>query len=789
MLRNYLLIALRSLRRQSVNSVINLAGLAMGMACSLVIMLYVYAEWSYDRHYKDANRIYRIGISFFNIGNFALGPEALGEFLPKEFEGIDAFTRVYRDPAMQIQVGDKVNSELVYFTDTEYFKVFSHEFIEGDPTNALKSPKSAVVTRSMGKLLLGEGNPMGKTLLLDKEKTPFTITGVVNDDPRSSSLKAKIWASNEELLTRDLTWTSAGSYNFVKLKENNSQGDLVAALDRLLEKQVYPHASGVPSGISFEDYKKNDNSVKFFVHPLTEIHLQSKLNYEISPTGNQSNLMIFAGISFIILILAAINFINLTTAQGAQRAKEIGVRKTMGASRTKLIFQFLLESIAVCLVALPLSLLLCEFFIRLFEWVTDEQLINAIWLNYWGIAGLLFFVLAVGLASGMYPALILTGFKPSLVLKGRGPAMNSGGLRDVLVGFQLAISVGLTVVTLTIASQMNYMKVKDLGFDQGQVVTIDQINHLGKKADAFNEAIKSLPGIKLTSLHSGEPGSKSIMSFQTFKSEKMESELTINTYFGDPDFIPLMGFRIIKGRGFNPDLQSDSASIVLNESAVKALQLDEPIGAVLNGDQKVIGVVSDFHWESLRNHIAPVAITLKDHYYQLAARITSSNPDLIPQLGQKWKEYSDEPFEYHFLDENFSVILKKEKVLESAISFFSLLAMLISCMGLYGLSALTTLQRTKEIGIRKTLGASIADILLLLNKKLVWLLAGAVLVGIPIAYYAVDGWLSGFAYHITPGPSVFIISVLLSAFMAWVAVAYHVYRATSINPADSLKYE
>ncbi len=540
MIRNYLLVALRALNRQRVNAMINLVGLSMGMACSIAIMLYVYAEWSYDRHYKGAERIYKVGISFFNIGNFAIGPEALGTYLPNEFEGIESFTRIYNDPELPVQIGDKLHTEAAYFTD------FSYEFVSGNALTALKAPASLVLTREMARKLFRTDDPVGKTLLVGKDKLLFTVTGVVKDDERSSQLKSKIWLSNESKLKNEPVWTSAGSYNYLKLRPNLTEDDLAAALDRLLEKEVYPHASGVPQGLSFEEYRKHENSVKFIIQPLRSVHLYSKLNYEISPTGNPENLTIFSAVSIIILLLAAINFINLATAQGAQRAKEIGVRKTMGASPSRLILQFVLESVVTCLIALPVSLILCEAILQLFGQIAGEQLVSGSWLSFSVLIALVLFVVVLGILAGIYPAFILTSLKPVWVLKGHGASIKSGRLRDILVSTQLAISVGLTIVTLTVIRQLNYMKVKDLGFNQEQVMIVDQINLLKGQQESLKQSLQSLSGVGRASLYTGEPGNKSIMSFNTFKTPEMEDAITINSYFGDDDFVSVMGFRLLQ---------------------------------------------------------------------------------------------------------------------------------------------------------------------------------------------------------------------------------------------------
>ena len=780
MIRNYLLIALRNLRRQFSYSVINILGLAIGIACSLVIFLYVYAEWSYDRHFKNADHIYKVGISFFNIGQFGLGPEVLGEYLPKEFEGIEAFTRIKRVRDELLQVAGQTNKELVYYTDSSYFKVFSYDFIEGNAHSALLNPGSAVVTQRMAEKYFKNEDAVGKILEIGKEKKAFTITAIVRNDDRSSQLKSSLWLSINGQLSHEQAWTSAATYNYMRLKDKNTQVDLEAALERILEKQVYTHASGVPQNISFADYKKHENSVKFYVHPLRDVHLKSKLNYEISVGGNELNMYIFAAIAVFILLLASVNFINLTTARASRRAKEVGIRKAVGSTRWKLVVQFIFESILLCIAAMALSLALAELFLKAFEVITGDQLLNTLWNNGWSILFLGIFATFVGLVAGVYPALYLTSFKPVKVLKGNLSLEGGGIFRNVLVVFQFSISICLMLCSAIIMRQMNFIQTKDLGFNQENVVTIDNIKQLGGKAEAFKNELAQQAGVSTISLHTGEPGSKAIMTFNMFQTPKMQDAITVNTYFGDHAFIELMGFHIVKGRGFDKDVASDSTAVIINESAVRAFGLEEPIGATVNKGQTVIGVVSDFHWETLRNTIAPAAIMLGSNYYQMGCRLQENRASEFLKVAEsKWKSLApDEPLQYHFLDDNFGELLKKEETFGKAIGFFTALAIFISCLGLYGLSAYTTEQRTKEIGIRKVLGASVSNILGMLNRKFAMLVVIAIFLATPVSYYVMTQWMEGFAYR---------AELQLWIFLGALALAFVIASSHSMTPAWTAK--
>jgi len=792
LLQNYFKVAFRNLWRNKAYSFITIGGLAIGIACSLVIFLFVYGEWSYDKGFTKADRIYRIGISFFNIGQFANGPEELLDVLPKEFNGIETATRIRNERDVPLTVKDQAfNEHSVYYTDSAYFKIFNYAFLGGDPGKVLVHPNEAVVTRKLAVKLFGRIDVVGEIIGIGKKNDPFTITGVVKELGFNSHLKTELWLSNQRLITGEPAWSSAAFYNYVLLKEKNTEMDLRHALDLLFEHHVYPE-SGKPMGFkTLEDYRKNDMSIKFYVHKLSDIYLQSKLNFEISPGGNEANIYIFSAVSVFIVILAAVNFVNLTTARAARRAKEVGIRKAMGTLRSKLVGQFLLESITTSLLSMLLALLLAEIFLNVFEIVTGTLLLDIIWRNPYSVGLFFSFSFFVGILSGIYPAFYLTSFIPVKVLKG---TIETGGtsFRNLLVVFQFTISIILISCALVVQSQLHFMANKDLGFDQKNILTIDHINLLKTSDEAFRNELSNAPGVVRSSFHMGEPGSKRIMSFYTYQTSMMEHPASFGTYLGDENFLALNGMKLVKGRDFNKDLASDSASIILNEEAVKTLDLGaDPVGAVINEKQHVIGVVSNFHWESLRNKIAPLAIVMSKQRSELGFKLEATSiSSFLKVAEEKWKRLvPDEPFQYHFVDANFGELLEKENVFGRAINVFTLLAIFISCLGLYGLSAFTTEQRTREIGIRKVLGATALHIVAMLNRKFTLLVIVALVISIPISIYLLQKWLSEFAYHAELSIGVFLMTSISSLLIAWLAVSYHSLKAAWINPSETLKYE
>ena len=799
MLKNYITIALRNLRRQFMYSVINILGLAVGMACSLIIFLYVYGEWSYDRHFENADRIHRIGISFFNMGNFANGPELLGDFLPKEFEGIETFTRFKKSSQELVKVNDQSFKEVVYYADSAFFKVFSYDFVAGNRNEALNNLSSAVMTESMALKYFKSTDVIGKTIEIGKEKMPYMITGIVKDDFRNSHLKASIWLSLTIDRTKSYYWTSASIFNYALLRENTTIDDLKKALDQIVANHVYPDSKGKESKVSLEDYLKDPNSVKFLVHPLKDIYLKSKLSLELSPGGNETNVYIFGVISIFILVLAGVNFINLSTARASRRAKEVGVRKSLGTSRGMLVSQFLLESVIISLFSMVLALCLAELFTFVFFWITGQQLSVSLWSNATSIIGVFIFAIAVGVLAGIYPAFYLTAFQTVKVLKGNTQQTRSQTFRNSLVVFQFTISIALIICSAIIIRQLNFIAEKDLGFNQSNVLSIDHLWLLPpNSAFTFKEQMSKQHGVINASLHSGEPGNKSFMSFYTYQTAEMQNALTVNTYLADHNYLDVLGFKLLKGRNFDEKLASDTASVILNESAVRALNITgDPIGVVLNKTTTIIGIVSDFHWESLRSPIAPLAIVLKnerskdDALGQLFLKLNSSNATTVLKAAENyWKQFApDEPMVYHFLDDNFGTLLKKEAILGKAIGFFTGIAIIISCLGLFGLAAYTTEQRTKEIGIRKVLGASVSNIVMLLNKQFTILVLVSMLIAVPVSYYAANEWLSGFAYRIDLGVWIFLGGGLLGLLISYLTVVFHSIKASGTNPVETLKWE
>lgn len=791
MIKNFLLVAYRSMARQLSYSIINVVGLAIGIACSLVIFLFVYGEWSYDRNWANSERIYKVGVSFFNIGNFGNGPERLFAVLPEQFDGLEATTRVSRQRDVLLEVNNQsLHENSAFSIDSGFFKVFEHEFIAG---RGIVAPNDVVLTETAALKYFGTTDVLGKSIVVVTEKKEYFVSGVVKNIDFNSTVKADVLFANHHLLTNEPNWSSASFYNFLLLKENFDKTDLQLAIDRVIEKNVFPENGKMLGIATLEEFKNNANAVKLHVQSLRDIYLRSTLNYELTPGGNETNIYIFSAISVFILALAGVNFINLTTARASRRAKEVGIRKTMGTSRKKLVLQFLGESVMISTVAMILALLLAEIFLLVFTYVTGTPLLTTIWKNPATVMMFAGFSVIVGICSGIYPAFYLTAFNPVRVLKGNVSMKGGASFRNILVVFQFAVSMILIVCAFIVQQQLHFVQTKELGFDQNNILTIDGVYGMDPgKAQVLKNTLDAQSGVIRSATSIGEPGSTRFANFFSFQTKDMTERMSINTYPVDNDFIDLMGMKIVEGRGFNKDLASDTASIILNEAAVRALGIEEnPIGTVINDNSTVIGVVKDFHWQSLHNSIAPVSFVRTPKIGQISFKIEPGHVKaFLAEAEKQWKLVEpNKTFSYHFVDQNFANMLKKDEVFGKAMNIFTLLAIFISCLGLYGLSAFTAEQRTKEIGIRKVLGASSSQIVLMLNRKFTILVTIAIFLSIPLSVWLMSQWLEEFAYRITLGAGVFVFSVVIALVTAWITVSLHSVRASWVNPSEALKYE
>jgi putative ABC transport system permease protein len=810
MLSHYLKIAVRNLLQQKFYALINILGLAIGLASWLLITMYVMNQLSYDRFHERADRIYRVNYSAKLVTDgdrYTIGatPPPVARILSTEFPEIERGTRIYPKGSSVIRYGDKYFTEGgVLAVDSNFFQVFSFKLKQGDPITALQEPNSLIVTEDMARKYFGNEPAFGKTLLMGDSRTPYKVVGIVENPPPNSHFTFNILtsiASEEQVRYFDWSWIWSGLITYVQLKE----GAPYQALDAKFPALVKRHAGYTIGRIfdsSLEDFEKNGNGIRLFLQPLTDIYLRSAgIDGGLGTQSDIRDLYIFSAIAFFILLLACINFMNLSTARSAGRSKEVGVRKVLGSVKSQLIVQFLTESLLTSLIAMLLAFGLCELFLLLFKNSLWEglggSLLGQDWL--WLVAVALVFV--VGIVAGSYPAFFLSAFKPVEVLKGKLKlGMKSGVIRSTLVVFQFTVSICLIICTTLVFKQLHYMREQDLGFKKENVIIISNTDRLGTNGAAFKQTLLGMPQVLSASFSTGLPaGSIDGELFTPEGSSNANNLLSFMT--ADYDYLKTLGITLTKGRSFSPDFPSDTTdgaeAILINESAVKALGWENPIGKHLFSSrgsgkpQEIIGVYRDFNYRSLHEKIQPLLIVCHPEGDYLSVRVRPGGlPQTLKTMEQEWRKLAVQtPFEYSFLDENFDSQYRGEQQTARLFTFFTGLAIFIACLGLFGLATFTAEQRTKEIGIRKVLGASVWSVVNLLSKDFLKLVLLANLIAWPLAWYLIGEWLKDFAYRTPVGPWTFVLAGLLAASIALLTVFFQAFKVAQSNPVQSLRAE
>ncbi len=796
MLSNYIKIALRTLVRQKGYSAINIAGLAVGIACCLLIFMYVKDELAYDRFHEHSDSIYRVyrthEASGGDLREVARTNYVLSDILTANFKEIENAVRIARFTS-RIRYNESDFTEPNFFiADPEIFDVFTIPFIQGEPANALSEPFSVVITEETAQRYFGDENPIGKAILYDYEH-PFTVTGVVQGFPPQSHFQFDFIASMES--TKSLLppvmfehWGNIWLYTYLLL----SPGTDPALLEQQFAGFMEQHAPSEARRINLQ----------FLLQPLTDIYLRSHLDLELQANSNITYIYIFIIIALFILAIACFNFINLTTARSASRSKEVGIRKTIGAQRAQLIRQFIGEAIVITLIAVILGILLIELILPWFNDFTGKALSLTSLTNGIAAAGLLGIVLVVGFGAGIYPALFLSSYRPVEVLSGKastGNARNHALLRKGIVTFQFAISIALIASTVIIYNQLTYMRTKDLGFDKEQILIVELNNtNARNQVDLLKDAFVNHASVVHTAAASHVPPEQlNSWRISPMNHPSDEYEL-INVMAVDYDFIELMDIKVIEGRNLSREYARDEhEAILFNEAAVRHFGLDEPIGArfdLFQGmkDGIVVGVVQDFNYESLHSQIMPVFLHIWPQWYsQILLKIRPENiQQTVQDVQEIWHTHiTDWPFEYRFLDEDFDRVYRSEERFGQLVLYFSILAIFIACLGLFGLASYSTQQRTKEIGVRKVLGASISAIVILLSKEFTrWVLL-ANLIALPVAYYVMNRWLQNYAYRIEIGFEMFLFTAAVAFVIALFTVSYQSIKAAVANPVESLRYE
>lgn len=807
MFKNYLKIALRNFLKHKGFSFINVFGLAVGIACCLLILLFVVDELSYDKYHEKADRIYRAGLYGFIGGNEFNGvvtASPMAKTLADEYPEVEAATRARNFGFPVFRYGDKVFSkEKVFWVDPGFFDVFTVPFIQGDPETALEKPVTIVLTQSMAKKYFGDEDPLGKTINSDQRRD-YLVTGIVEDVPKNSHFHYDFLASLSTYPdSQSPIWVSNNYYTYFVLREGASPEAFDAKLGELVKKYVGPQIQAA-AGISLEQFYESGGAYSFFIQSMTDIHLRSHLEFEVEPNGDISYVYIFSIIALGILLVACINFVNLSTARSSTRAREVGVRKTLGSNRPQLMRQFLAETILMSLLAVLLALLLVQLLLPVFNNLTGKQVAIPYLDNIFTIPLLLGLVVFIGLLAGLYPAFFLASFDPVAVLKTEtAGSLKKSKMRNVLVVFQFTVSIVLIVGTLVVQRQLNYIQNKDLGFNREQTVIIKKTDDLSDKLKTFKQELLNnsnvLGATNTGNLFGGTFGNSAFR----LAGESGEETHLLWTFFSDADFVKTYQVDMAAGRFFEEGREADNQAVVINETAVRDLGLEDPVGAqiVALGNTReqeqslnIIGVVKDFHFESLHTQIRPMIIILygpQNRGRFISVRIGPENTrETMGFIKDTWKKFAlNQDFEFEFMDEYFSRVYEAEHRTGRIFLYFSILAIFIASLGLFGLASFVTTQRTKEIGIRKILGASESKIVVLLSTQFSkWVLLGNLLAW-PIAYLLMRNWLRQFAYREGISVLSFLGASVIILIIALITVSSQTLKAAAANPAKSLKHE
>jgi putative ABC transport system permease protein len=790
---SHLKIFLRNSIRQLPFTLLNIGGLSLGIAASFVILLYVIQETSYEKHFEGYQNVYRIGTKFMTMGEFANGPEVLLEVAPQEYSWIEDHCRV-KGIELEFKLDQTSFAEAGLFVEPSFFEIFPYSFELGSLSSALANSNSIVLNKDLAITLFGDNDPINKFVFVGEDNYPLLVTGVIDTENTRSHLEAPFWTNNEiggNMVTSDFddNWLSVEYYNYIKVTEGKAPGIIQEALDDLVRDRMFLNMG---STLSFEDWFARDDSYHLILQPLKDVYLKGTLRFDLSEGGNEATVKTLLAIAFLIIFIAIVNFINLTTARTANRGKEIGVKKVMGTSRRRLAWQFTLESIVFSLSAVIFSIGLAEIGLILFERITGQALLDSPLLSPFNLLIIFTLAVSVGFLAGIYPAFYLTSHNPSSVLKGDFHSIRTNvGFRNILVVFQFSLSIILIISSILMFRQLGHMRTMDKGFDQSDVLIIDNTRLLGDKTHTFKDLLSSHTEIEKVAIANRFPGSSSSYSMTTLKSDFIDEPVRVNRFRGDHKFLDVLGFELLEGRKFSDEIFSDSNAVILSESAVKELQLKDPIGAALNDDQTVIGVVRDFNFETLRKQVSPAVITLGEDWGRVAVKLNTQNARrVLSTIEAEWdKILPDVPLNYHFLDENFENLMKNENKMAQVVTIFTVLAILISCLGLFGLSAYVVSQRKKEIGIRKLMGASVLRILFMLNINYSKLIVLAALFAIPVSIYIMNSWLSEFAYRISISSGIILWAVVITGMVAIVSVSFQSISAATLNPVDSLKEE
>jgi len=808
MIKNYIKTAFRSLMKNKGFTFINVLGLALGLATCLLIVFYVFDELSYDRYNVNADRVFRLNdeIKFGGVQNpYAITPAPAAAALKADFPEIEQVARFRNRGGNKVKKGTQnIQEDRMVYADNSIFDVFTLPVISGNPTNALKDPHTVVITEDIAKKYFGSTNVVGQVLTFN-DTSQFKITAVIKNIPQQSHFHFDFFISMPTLAeSRDNSWLSNNFNTYILLKPGVDYRSFAAKLPEFMHRHAGPQLQGAIH-LDFAAFEKGGNYLRFTLTPLKNIHLQSAMLDEFEANGDLAYVYIFSAIAIFILLIACVNFMNLSTARSANRAREVGVRKVLGSPRKYLIAQFLTESILVTLVGAIIAVFAAWAFLPLFNQLSGKQLIVTAQILGWLIPALFIIIIVIGCLAGSYPALFLSGFQPIDVLKGKLAAGFKGGtLRSVLVVFQFFISIFLIIGTLVIYNQLKYIQNKDLGYNRDHILIVKNVWTLGKGANAFKQEVKQLAGVQNATLSNSLPtdnGGDNTTSF--FKNQVIDQKGAVlsHQWYVDEDYIPTLNIKMIAGRNFSKDMATDSSAVIINVAFAKLLGHSNPVDQFVYSPANnqltkitrfhIIGVMKDFNFKSLRDNVPPLLFNLTHNMGVLSVRINTADiPGLLAQVKSKWKDVSpNQQFNYSFMDQEFDALYRSEQRMGAISIAFTSLAIIIACLGLFGLAAYAAEQRTKEIGIRKVLGANVSTIVNMLSRDFIKLVLISIIIAAPLAWWVMQKWLQSFAYRQNIQWWVPALAAVSAILIAFITISFQSIKAALSNPVNSLRSE
>ena len=788
MFKNLIKTAVRHLSKHPGYSLLNILGLTLGITSALFLIIYVSDEISYDRYHEKVDRIYRVSSRLTEtddeftwiVAQIPFGPQVV-----QDYPEVQSYVRIFNMPRQLYKSGDsEYIEEDFFYADSTLFDIFTYKVLRGEVKSAVTEPNKIVLTETIAAKYFGDSDPIGKTIT--SGNTTYEVTGVIEDVPFNSHLRFDAVSARNNLPKQLGSWGNFGVFTYLLLPENLDTETFETKLQELSTNHVKPILG--PYNVS----------VKYLLEPISSIHLRSTNAQEPEPTGSITYVYIFSIVAVFLVLIAAMNYMNLATARSAGRAREVGLRKVVGSRRTPLVLQFLTESVAFTFIALILSIAILYIVLPQLNLLAGKSFSFDIIYSPAVLLSFLIIIIIVGIVGGSYPAFFLSRFSPVTVLKGEISQGSAGSLfRKILVIIQFTVSVIMIICTLIVFSQLNYMKTMDQGFDQENIVGLELNGPMVQKYTVLKQALLGNPEIKNvsgTGTPIGEGSGKILFNIET---DQGMSQRGINLAAVDHDFIETMGIKMTEGRDFQEDMPSDTLSgVVVNQTFVNRMGWKEAIGKKVEsgGNQivaRVIGVMNDYHQTGMYNEVETFMLVYRRQQPIVYVKLSGNdNQQALSYIETKWKEiFPDQPFTYSYLTERFNRQFEADEKRGQIFTIFTVLAILIACLGLFGLASYTVEQRTKEIGIRKVFGANERTILGLVTRDFLLLVTAGILIAMPVAYYFMSNWLENYVYRTRIDASMLALAALLTILITFITVSYKAYQAAVMNPANSLKTE